>query len=172
MTNMSASADSLKAHERLIRHTLKPFLGFSISEEDLYQEASLAFVECLAKWRPDGGASQWTYARPRVLDALKTAVARQKLEASAPTEKDLLEDYASEDLYPSPEEFFLVAEQKELALAAVKKLNPDERELLDRWMNADSFESLADQIGASKTAAYRRVQNVLEKIRTLVAEAT
>ncbi len=162
---MANTTEELKKHRRLIRYTARPFKDQGVAEEDLVQEASLAFVECLSSWDPNKGASVWTYARPRVLGALFKAVGRQMVEASSPTEKDLLQDYASEDLYPSPEDFFFVEEQKQLAAKAISALSAEDRKLLDAWMHADSLDELGSSLGTSRQTVHARVKNVIGRIR-------
>ena len=159
----------LKEHRPLIFKLAKPYFDRA-SKDDLMQEGNIALLEALETWDPARGASLWTYARPYVLGAIFKAA--NKEDPSAPTEEDLLAEYAEEQLYPSPEDFYLIKEREALLQKAVvaAKLGEADRELLDAWMQCGGRqEEIGEILGLPQRTVSDRVKRLFAHIREHVA---
>ena len=143
-----ADMDSIvRAHEYRIRYLASRFSGACI-HKDLAQEGRIAFWQACQKWRPEFGASYWTYARRFVFAAMVRAASR----------------IGTIDTPPDVEVESNV-ELIVLAHEALRLLTPEERRVIARWMVGESFEDIAEDSGKSDRAIRRVFHEAIVSLR-------
>jgi RNA polymerase sigma-70 factor (ECF subfamily) len=120
--------------------------------EDVVQDA---FLKLVRQRRPPEDAAAWLYrvVRNGALDAAKMARRRQHREAAAASLARWFVEPESDGL------------DADTAVAALKRLAPDEREVIvARHWGGLSFEQIAEVVGCSASTAFRRYTGGVEQL--------
>lgn len=151
--NISIS-DAVIRHDRLIRSIARRFVSARVDVDDLMQEGRIAFLGAAKSWRPEPGASLWTYARKAVFGAM-FRLATSEIEQFASSDSDL---YEHPDASDGPETF--ASKQEALALLGDNggPLTPSQRALVRAYyIEGRSIRSIA----ASSHMAFESVRRAL-----------
>jgi RNA polymerase sigma factor (sigma-70 family) len=176
MDTERAFRTQLEANKGRIFHLVIPFSNCGVDQDDLVQEATLAFWKSFQNWDPSKGAELWTFARPRVFGALVDLTSKEIEKPSLPNyEEDILLDLFDSDGAPiahsSFEEVLLDFEEELLTDKAIASLPLQDRQLISLWLASDTnFHVMAKHLHCDPSVAGKRVREVIRQIRALVAE--
>lgn len=151
----AGSADGIiESHDRLIRHLATRFINTGVSLDDVMQEGRIALWLASKTWRADGGAGLWTYARKAVFAAMLRCASSHLGECHASFDEELYAD----DESASAEATMLVHE-------CLAVLTEEQRFVVRRTMEGESFKSIAAARGKSKDWAHRLFHKAAEILR-------
>ncbi len=159
-------ASILKRHKKLICHMAKSFAKDRVSGADFVQEGCLALLEAIPNYRPETGASLWTYAHRFVFASmvrLATAANRQCLS---------LEDELEEPSFdPSPESVLEKKQMLEVMTQQFSLLGEQDRAVLRlRFIDGLDVRGIAKRLGIPRSTASDLIQNAIEKLRNRVGD--
>lgn len=139
-------------HDRLIRHLAARFVGRGVAFDDLMQEGRIALWLAVGRWRADGGANLWTYARRWVLASMMRCASEQIDE----THDELVEEEvtASDD-----------AEVTYLVRECLSMLSDEERAVVKLFMEGETFEQIAAVLKQSDRSVRRIFDGALTTLR-------
>lgn len=134
--------------------------------DDMAQEALLALLAAVEKFRPDGGASFLTFARVCVRNRLSTAI-RLLRSPETPHDDEVLFDEIDHEAATTDPGNWLLDREKDLALIDRLKVTLSDLEyrVLMFHLAAYSYEEIASSIGVS----VKSVDNALQRIRRKLA---
>lgn len=175
-----SETEIIAKHEKLIRSLVRPFVGHGVPLEDLLQEARIGLLVAARRWRADGGASLWTYARSNVIGAMFRAVgielhhwkqragqfADEPMDAEdgerAMTATERARFAAWICSAKTPEEVFA---SKEIVEVMLEALTDRQLEIVSRHCNGDSVRDVAEDVGMSKTVTHDHLQSAIRRLR-------
>lgn len=146
----------VRAHERLLRHLATRFLSTGVSIDDLMQEGRIALWSASKTWRADGGARLWTYARMSVFAAMLRCASSHVDEVHAELDEETTEGHSA-----SAEVTLLVHE----CLAA---LTEEQRVVVKRTMEGETFKCIGVSLGHSESWAHRIFHKAAEALQARV----
>lgn len=146
------AATIIKTHDRKIGYLAKRFVGCGVSLADLMQEGRLALFLATKTWRPDGGASLWTYARYAVFAAMMRCANAHVRESQHEVFDDTI---ANED---ETEITMLITE-------CLAELSDVERTIVRAWMEGETFEAIATMLNVSRRQVCRMLDAAVTTLR-------
>lgn len=145
----------VRSHERLLRHLATRFLSTGVALDDLMQEGRIALWLATEKWRADGGANLWTYARRSVFASMLRCASSHLDEAHSPLDEETTEANGA----ASAEVALLVHE-------CLASLSEEQRDVVKRTMEGETFKAIGVSLGRSESWAHR----VFHKAAALLQE--
>ena len=147
-------ADTVHAHDPMIRRIC---LGYAVNTqdlEDLYQDVLVNIWRGLSSFRSESSIRTWVY---RI--ALNTCVSTLRTRSRKP-------------VFASLDEVITVADQSQERKDAVKDLyeciatlNPIDKAIVMMWLDEYSYDEIADTIGIKRNNVAIRLHRVKEKLR-------
>jgi RNA polymerase sigma factor (sigma-70 family) len=149
MRNQEGS--ELKNNIAFVRYACRTYRGRP-DYEDIFQEACIAFVKAMRKYRAGGKASFLTYARRAILNA-----ANSFIKSEAGTQHDSLEQVE----YSAGTKDHRQIEARAAVLAALKKIKDNRaREIIRRHHGIDCQAQTTQQIGKAYNITPQAVHRI------------
>ena len=158
--NEAAVAAVLAALMPHLRHVAMQGACPGLEQEDALQEGIIGLFSAVRTYEPDRGAEFETYASACIQNAVAAAqrAAGRKKHAPLNNSLPLDEDHPA----PGPEELTIRKEQMQATLDAISsRLSSFEREVLDRFLDGDSYQQIAKELGRTE----KSVENALFRLR-------
>lgn len=147
----------IRSHERLLRHLASRFLTTGVSFDDLMQEGRIALWCSSRTWRPDGGANLWTYARRAVFASM--------LRCASAHVDETHETFDEESITGETESVEITM----LVHECLATLNEEQREVVRRTMEGETFKAIGVSLGHSESWAHRVFHRAAEILRERAA---
>jgi RNA polymerase sigma factor (sigma-70 family) len=152
----------IREHESRIQIVALSFSRYGVPLADLAQEGRIALLLAARNWKPEFGASIWTYARHAVHGAMFAAVGRSMKAPSNPLQE-------AED---RPAEGTLTAEDATLLFELLSLLTPKQRHVLVQHLYLGrTIEDLVRETGASIGGIWNICNDAVLQIRAAMEAA-
>lgn len=150
--------------------------------DDLMQEGILALYKAIDTYREDRQSSFSTFLTIVIKNAMITYVRNVKrkrqgnvqhlfsLDSMISENNPVLEMLEQKNRLTDPEYVFRMHQARESMMEQVSMLNPDEQQVLLSWMEGNSYQECAEQMGITTKQYDGRKQRLRKKIRRSIFE--
>lgn len=167
-----AFAELAVRYMSVIRNKASELESHGADADDLFQEGLIALDMAAVSFREDKGASFRTYAgtciRNRLISAIRSQNSgKNRINNTALSLEEQLDAAASPDT--EPESVFMSVESLgELWASIEQSLSSVELSVLRRYLEGDSYEKIASELGITVKSCDNAMQRVRRKLRTLI----
>jgi RNA polymerase sigma-70 factor (ECF subfamily) len=169
-----AFEELVRRHQKGVFNFIYRFFGNREVSEEVFQDAFLKVHQAADRYYPNGKFTTWLYTIVRNLcvDTFRRRKIREAISLDAGKEEDQkLSDHLSGGEVP-PDVLASARQIEEVLDLALKKLNPDQREVfLLREREGLKFEEIAEVTGVSVNTVKSRMRYALDSLRRALKQS-
>lgn len=159
-------------YENLVRKKARALYLAGADQEDLLQEGMLGLYKAVKEYRPDKGASFYTFASTCVSNQMYKAVTSSLRQKHQPLNDSLslneLEDGTTWNLITeeSPEKIFFDQERSaHIASKIDASLSPFEKHVLKMYLDGDDYIEIGEKLDKPSKSIDNALQRIRRKVR-------